>query len=230
MCVCVCVVWAGANRGLATKKHSKPTFSKLSMSKLSVQIDATSDLACPWCYVAYRRMVAAIHKFDAVIDFQINWHPFMIDKKTQKQGEEYLAYNIRRWGGDGWVHDMKRTSRKDGCLFSNWRTWPNSFNAHRLMLLAKRVSWQEAHEIKLALFEKCYEEGQNISDVNVLISIGEESGLPNCEDYMNSETGNEEVTQDDYDAKRRGVTGVPDFVITCGAREAALHGAQVRGF
>ena len=47
-------------------------------------------------------------------------------------GEEYLAYNRRRWGGDGWTHDLRRSGAPDGAAFSNWQWWPNTLKASPL--------------------------------------------------------------------------------------------------
>lgn len=38
----------------------------------------------------------------------VSFRPYMIDVRTQPNGEDYLAYNERRWGGDGWTASMKR--------------------------------------------------------------------------------------------------------------------------
>lgn len=48
-------------------------------------------------------------------------HPFIIDLGTQPGGEEYYAYNVRRWGGDGWTQDLRRSGKPDGATFSNWK-------------------------------------------------------------------------------------------------------------
>ena len=60
-----------------------------------INIDVYSDLSCPWCYVGKARLDKAIQKFtDASIT--VNWHPYIIDKNTAPQGEDYVAYNTRR--------------------------------------------------------------------------------------------------------------------------------------
>ena len=60
-----------------------------------INIDVYSDLSCPWCYVGKARLDKAIQKFtDASIT--VNWHPYIIDKNTAAQGEDYMAYNTRR--------------------------------------------------------------------------------------------------------------------------------------
>jgi hypothetical protein len=41
-------------------------------------------------------------------------------------GEEYMAYNVRRWGSDGWTQALRSSGAKDGATFSNWKWWPNT--------------------------------------------------------------------------------------------------------
>ena len=56
-------------------------------------------------------MQKAISLYGESLQFRVEWHPYMIDINTSTEGEEYMAYNERRWGGDGWVYDMKRQSK-----------------------------------------------------------------------------------------------------------------------
>ena len=35
------------------------------------------------------------------VQFNIKINPYMIDTSINPNGEEYLAYNVKRWGGDG---------------------------------------------------------------------------------------------------------------------------------
>lgn len=62
----------------------------------AINIDVYSDLSCPWCYVGKRRLDKAIQQFTSA-SITVNWHPYIIDKKTAPEGEEYMAYNIRRY-------------------------------------------------------------------------------------------------------------------------------------
>ncbi|MCO5606805.1 hypothetical protein L7F22_060996 [Adiantum nelumboides] len=79
---------------------------------VTIRVDAWSDLACPWCYVGKARLDKAIQKLkaDAVhqqTQVEVHWHPYMIDVNTRSSGEEYLAYNKRRWGSDGWTSSLR---------------------------------------------------------------------------------------------------------------------------
>ena len=62
----------------------------------------------------------------------------MIDPGTQENGEDYLAYNRRRWGSDGWTHSLRAKGRKVGAPFADWKIWPNTLRAHQLLRFAPR--------------------------------------------------------------------------------------------
>lgn len=54
-------------------------------------------------------------------------HVFALDIHwAMHAGEEYLAYNQRRWGGDGWTQSLRRSGKPDGTAFSDWKWWPNT--------------------------------------------------------------------------------------------------------
>jgi len=87
--------------------------------------------------------------------------PFMIDPGTQPGGEEYRAYNERRWGGDGWTRSMKASGRKEGAPYENWKWWPNTTHASRLLMFAERFGLGD--RVLGVLYSMCYEEGENVS-------------------------------------------------------------------
>ena len=73
---------------------------------------------CHRCYVGKARLNAAVKAFEGSSSpddtatrapkVQVSFSPYMIDMGTQPLGEDYKAYNARRWGGDGWTASMKR--------------------------------------------------------------------------------------------------------------------------
>ena len=73
-------------------------------SKSVVKIQMYSDFACPWCHLGYRRLQKAKHLASLKgIETQIIYKAVLIDPKTNPNGEDYLDYNNRRWGGDYWT-------------------------------------------------------------------------------------------------------------------------------
>jgi len=200
-------------------------FQYLKIMANTIKIDVISDFACPWCYVGKARMEAAVSQFQSQspdVSFVIQWHPYMIDLGTQPVGEEYLAYNRRRWGGDGWTRSLKRAGAQDGLRFASWVTWPNTFNAHRLMQIVQdkaergEVGMEKQGEVKDSIFKCIYEEGGNASNVEDLVRIAEGCGLDAQEvrAFLESEELKSEVAQKDRYAKQDlDVSGVPFFII-----------------
>jgi hypothetical protein len=72
----------------------------------------------------------------------ILWYRFWDDTCT---GEEYMAYNQRRWGGDGWTHSLRRSGKADGANFSDWKWWPNTLKVGCPSYLRREL----AHCVKL---------------------------------------------------------------------------------
>ncbi|KAH8073945.1 DSBA-like thioredoxin domain containing protein [Aureococcus anophagefferens] len=94
--------------------------------------------------------------------------------KGTESGEDYKAYNRRRWGGDGWTRSLRAKGRAVGAPFANWQTWPHTMRAHQLMMFAPH---EKEHELKERLFEAVYERGENISDLETLCRIAGDAGL-----------------------------------------------------
>ena len=84
------------------------------------------------------------------VETSVSWEPFMIDPGTQENGEDYLAYNRRRWGSDGWTHSLRAKGRKVGAPFANWKIWPNTLRAHQLLRFAPREKEKCAPSLVLA--------------------------------------------------------------------------------
>ena len=121
----------------------------------------------------------------------------------------------RRWGGDGWTYSLRRDGEKEGLAFKNWKTWPNTVLAHRLVYLAGQQKGPEGEaHAKDVLFRMTYEDGLNISDLNTVISAATELGLENGEEFLRSDQGLSEVrTEDMYAKTTLKVSGVPFFEI-----------------
>eukprot|EP00746_Dinoflagellata_sp_MGD_P086799 gnl/MRDRNA2_/MRDRNA2_34391_c0_seq1.p1 gnl/MRDRNA2_/MRDRNA2_34391_c0~~gnl/MRDRNA2_/MRDRNA2_34391_c0_seq1.p1 ORF type:complete len:186 (+),score=37.08 gnl/MRDRNA2_/MRDRNA2_34391_c0_seq1:226-783(+) len=172
----------------------------------------------------------------------------MIDPNTQRKGEDYDAYNRRRWGGDGWTDPLRDRGQSMGLAFAGWKTWPNTMNAHRLCIFLERLdskpvnkfSEKEKAERGVQLvnkfYELTYERGMNISTPEgaavALVELGYATEAQALE-YLRTGDGEEDVVEADSYAKRDlDIHGVPFFVISLEGSDAppmALSGAQSSG-
>uniref|UniRef100_A0A7S0WXS5 DSBA-like thioredoxin domain-containing protein n=1 Tax=Pyramimonas obovata TaxID=1411642 RepID=A0A7S0WXS5_9CHLO len=131
------------------------------------------------------------------------------------------AYCRRRWGSSGWTNSMIRDGKSDGALFENWTFWPNTFQAHRLVLLADKAG--KGNEAKEKMFEMTYERGLNVSSLETLCLAGDELELDGVQEYLSSDEGSNEVNERVKQAQSKGIDSVPCFVV---GDKYILRGAQ----
>mmetsp|Transcript_20374 Transcript_20374/g.48992 ORF Transcript_20374/g.48992 Transcript_20374/m.48992 type:complete len:223 (-) Transcript_20374:243-911(-) len=169
----------------------------------------------------------------------VEWKPYIIDPNTKNDGEEFEAYNVRRWGSSGWTHGLKRSGRKVGANFANWQTWPNTLRAHQLIAYVtdprrRRVggaiiaqgggddglSLPSTSECNSAIFESMYERGANVSSVETLIDIATrelgvtEGEVSDLRSHLENNVGAKDVMKEIQLGRRRyGIKGVPFFVV-----------------
>ena len=62
-------------------------------------------------------MLAKKYLINPKIKVESIFHAYMIDPGTDKDGEEYLSNNKRRWGSDSWTKHLKSIGKKYGANF-----------------------------------------------------------------------------------------------------------------
>lgn len=157
------------------------------------------------------------------------WKPYMIDPGTNPSGEEFEAYNVRRWGGSGWTRRLKSEGRKDGASFADWRWWPNTQKAHQLVSYASERGGIDTSVSNAALFDAIYERGENVSLVDTLVRVGiERLGLSDEGDlrrFLEKDEGADEMKKEIQTGQQRyGISGVPFFIIGAEGREEPPYG------
>ena len=181
-----------------------------------LQLDVISDVICPWCYIGKRKLDAALNE---VSDFKINlmWRPFQLDPMTPPEGYDRKEQMKKKFGPDGGKEIFKNVLAAAEGTGINWnfeaitRT-PNTLNAHRLIRWAASTGQQ--HAIAEALFSAFFEQGKDVSDVEVLLEIGTQHGLEAelLRELFSGDRDVEQTRSDDAAARELGVHGVPAFL------------------
>mmetsp|Transcript_20126 Transcript_20126/g.41067 ORF Transcript_20126/g.41067 Transcript_20126/m.41067 type:complete len:169 (+) Transcript_20126:187-693(+) len=151
----------------------------------------------------------------------------MIDPGTKPEGEEYGAYNRRRWGSDGWTKSMRAMGAREGAPYANWKTWPNTTHAGRMLMRAEQIGLGDA--LIERLYRMCYEQGENVSLRETVARAAEEVGVPGAAAFMASDEGLAELEQQLRGAKVGGkrVSAAPTFSLRAGPAVAFdFSGAQ----
>jgi len=185
---------------------------------------------CPFCYIGKRKFEQALQRFDGRENVAIGWHSFQLDPNMKSQpGKDVHTYlaeikgQSREWSLQ--MHEqVTNTAKAVGLTYNfNIAVIANSFDAHRLIQLAKKHGKGDAAEERL--FSAYFTEGKDTSDHATLIELAVEIGL-NKEEVITMLAGaaySNEVKADINEAAEIGVRGVPFFVFD---RKYAISGAQ----
>jgi predicted DsbA family dithiol-disulfide isomerase len=197
-------------------------------NKLKVQI--WSDIMCPFCYIGKRRIEEALQLFEHKDAVEIEWKSFQLDPGFIASAEdnmvEHLAEKYRK--DNKWAQEMlasmTQNAKNSGLDFHFEKAiMANSFNAHRLLQLAKKNNVSD--ELEELLFKAYLTEGKDVNNLSTLSELGLQAGLPPdaIEKVLHSDQFSKEVKQDIEEANAIGVQGVPFFVLD---NKYAISGAQ----
>ncbi|MEO7424130.1 MAG: DsbA family oxidoreductase [Fibrobacteria bacterium] len=195
-----------------------------------MKIEIWSDVMCPFCYIGKRKLENALAAFPGRDGVGIIWKSFQLnpDMRTEP-GKSITQYLMEK---KGWSLEQTRSQHERltqvaadlGLIYDFDRAVvANSFDAHRLVQLAKRDGFGDAMEERL--FKAYFSEGKNIADPTTLVELSREAGLnaAEAETVLAGRAFAEEVKADVREAQQLGVTGVPFFVFD---RKFAVSGAQ----
>lgn len=195
-----------------------------------MKVNIWSDVRCPFCYIGKRKFEKALEMFTQSEQVEVIWKSFQLDPslETQKNVNIYDYFSkvkgVSRGQAEQMFNNVTEIAKKTGLNFNLEQSIvANSFNAHRLIQLAKsRGLGNEAEE---ALFIIHFMEGKDIDDQETLLETGVLIGLDKKEvkDVLESDSFEYEVKQDESDARSIGVSGVPFFVFN---DKYAVSGAQ----
>jgi len=193
-----------------------------------MEIEVFFDPICPWCFIGKRRLQRALGQRSA-ISATLKWRPFMLNPDMPSAGMERNAYLLHKFGTEARVRRLLGALEATGqseeidFQFHDIQHTPSTVSAHRLVHYADEHGLSEA--VVESLFRGYFQEGCNIGDLDELSAIGRSVGLDGgaLDDYLDSSTDVSWVRDQNSQAHRMGVNGVPCFLID---GELALQGAQ----
>ena len=184
-------------------------------------INVWSDIACPWCYVGKRHLEAALDDFAHSDAVKLTWRAFELDPGAPAVRDpvayaERLSkkYNVSVDDADAMIERMTDTAKGVGLDFDFHSIRPgNTFDAHRLIHLAKDKGLQDAAKERLLRGYLC--EGRAIGDPAVLSQLAVDVGLDadDVASVLSSDSHAEAVRADEAEARAIGIGGVPFFVV-----------------
>ncbi len=195
---------------------------------LDVQVWA--DLVCPWCYIADRRLAAAIAAFDGEV--AVRHRAYELDPGMPPGERVPVADYLGHKYGGGLEAGLAMTERvaavaaADGLTLDFSRAVKsNTFDAHRLLALAATLDPALTTTLRESLYAAHFRQGLALDDHAVLKDLASSAGLGDKQiaALLDSDDFADEVRGDEAHARALGVTGVP---FTVADNRLAVSGAQ----
>ncbi len=188
-----------------------------------ITIDIWSDIACPWCYIGKRRLEAALATFQEHADavpVAITYHSFELspDTPVDFSGTEVdFLVEHKAMPADqvkAMLDHVTGVAKSVGLTFKfDKLQHSNTVRAHQLVHVARSSGVQDAAVEHL--FRAYFTEGRNLGDIAELVKVGNQIGLDSDEvaAVLHADAMLDAVRDDQAQAQRLGITGVPFFVI-----------------
>lgn len=184
----------------------------------SIQLDIYSDVICPWCYVGKARLDEALKTIGTALNIKTTWKPFELNPTMPDEGTDRKEYMLKKFGTtdlSGMQNRLSTAGAENGVNFdfAKMTRVPNTFTAHRLIWFAKKEDRQ--HELSEVLFRKYFFDGQDLSNIETLISAAEEAGLnaESTRQFLKSTEGVAEVRKEEQEGRAMGISAVPTFIV-----------------
>ena len=193
-----------------------------------IKLDIISDPICPWCYIGKANLDRALERHPEH-SFEIEWHPFQLNPDMPPDGMDRREYLEAKFGGrEAAIQTYARIAEAGEAAglaidFGAIKTTPNTIDAHRLVHWSGLDGRQTA--VVSALFKAYFDEGRDIGDREVLLDIAAATGLDRSVTgrLIGSDADIDDIKARDRNARERGVSGVPTFVV---ANQHVVVGAQ----
>ncbi len=193
-----------------------------------VQVDIVSDVVCPWCIIGFRQLDLALQQLGILA--RLRWHPFELNPNMPPEGQNLREHIAEKYGSTPEQSQQARDRLTSlgaelgfSFNFNDESRIVNTFSAHQLLDWAEGQGRQ--HPLKLALFDACFTQQRDVSDIDVLMDAVGTVGLDPKAARVALKSGahGAPVREKQQFWTSRGISGVPSMVF---GGKYLLTGAQ----
>ena len=204
-------------------------------------IDIVADIVCPWCFIGKRRLetaVALVRRHDPEFTCRTRWLPFFLNPDTPPEGEPYLPFLERKFGGRAPVEALFARVREAGRAYGidyGFEKIPlraNTLRAHRLIHWIQQRG--DADALVERLFVAQFQRGEYVGDIALLAEIAAECGYDRgtVANYLSSAEDENLVRTRERQVRAMGIRMVPTFIlpgneVIVGAEDPAVLAAGI---
>ena len=196
-------------------------------------VDVTSDLICPWCFVAKRRLEKASSILGKTLE--VRWHPFQLNPEMPVEGLDRRLYRSAKFGS--WEQSQRLDAQVSAAgaevrirfRHDLMKRIPNTFRGHVLLAAALKEGLHTQNLVAERLFQAYFTNGEDVGDPAILLGIAREFGVTailRLEDLDCAALVSEVKTAERM-AASAGIRGVPQIslqgtVVANGAQKEKL--------
>lgn len=185
-----------------------------------VRIDFVSDVSCPWCVIGLKSLEQALSTLQDTVAAEIHFQPFELNANMGPEGQDIGEHIAEKYGSTPEQMAQSREAIRArgeslGFTFSmdkRGRIY-NTFDAHRLLHWAELAGRQR--ELKMALFDAYFTQGQDPCSHEVLVKAVDDAGLDpdTALDILTSGKYADEVRAREQFYQQNGISSVPAIII-----------------
>src|SRR5277367_1815797 len=198
-------------------------------------VDVTSDLICPWCLVAKRRLEKASSILGKKLE--VRWHPFQLNPEMPVEGLDRRLYRSAKFGS--WEQSQRLDAQvaaagaEVGITFyhDRMKRTPNTLRGHVLLAAALKQGLEMQGKVAERQFQAYFVDGEDVGDPAILLGIARQFGVSAISRVEDLDSP--ELVAEVKAAERKlstGVRGVPQIsfggrVLASGARHEEVLAA-----
>jgi predicted DsbA family dithiol-disulfide isomerase len=195
-----------------------------------IRIDFVSDVSCPWCAIGLKSLEDALARLGEQVTAEVHIQPFELNSEMPAEGQDIGKHLMEKYdltpeqyqqntealrvrgAGVGFVFRTDKRSR----IY-------NTFDAHRLLHWAGLEGRQL--ELKHALFQAYFTDGEDPSSHETLAGLAEKVGLDatRAREILSSDEYAKEVRERERFYLEQGIHAVPSVIIN---ERHLIRGAQ----
>ncbi|MCJ8012057.1 DsbA family oxidoreductase [Paenibacillus sp. KQZ6P-2] len=195
-----------------------------------MKVEVWSDFACPFCYIGKRRFEAALEGFEHKNEVEVVFRSFELDPNAPRENEHDMhtilanKYGMSIEKAKSMNDNLTEQAKAVGLTYHfDTMQVTNTFDAHRLTHWAGEFG--KRYDMTERLLKAYFTDSELLGDRAVLALLAGEIGLDAkaAADMLESDAYKEDVREDESQASKLGISGVPFFVVN---EKYGISGAQ----
>ncbi|XP_057769817.1 uncharacterized protein LOC130989748 [Salvia miltiorrhiza] len=191
------------------------SMSSSSVKKL-IKIDVVADTVCPWCFVGKKNLDKAIASSNDQYNFEIKWHPYMLNPNAPKEGVVKKDYYLNRFGPRSIQMESRMAEIFKGLGMDNYDTsglTGNTLDSHRLIYFAGTQGLDKQHKLVEELGVGYFTQGKYIGDKEFLVECAKKVGVEGAAEFLQDPNNGLKEVNEDLKRYASQINGVPHYTI-----------------